>query len=216
MLDSEGLDHLHMKELTFRHKGKRVGPYKDWDDEREKQFQKKAHQIIDNTIETGVSLSVDVAAYQKMVPPKLNQIVGGPYGLCTFMCLRILQRFAKQERWKEPCACFFESGSGYGKEITVLQMQLRKNPTWARGLRGFLPRTWTFTDKKLAPQLETADILAYESNHFWHEMYVVRTERRTKKSLQNLILRNDKHWGNYLNEAKLRMLLEDFSEHGML
>jgi hypothetical protein len=216
MRNSEGLDHVHMKKLTFRHNGKRVKPYHDWSDEREKEFLIKAHNIIDTVVKAGVAMSVDLAAYRKTIPPAINRLLGGPYGFCTFMCLLRVSTLAREGRWKEPCACFFESGSGYGKQITTLQKHLRKRPTWASGLKAFRPRTWTFIDNDAAPQLEAADMLAYEANHFWYNLFMVRDGRPTKKSLQNLAFTNDRHWGNYFDEAKMKIIIQDFAEQGIL
>jgi hypothetical protein len=203
LLESEELPHLHMADLTFRNNGRRIGHYKNWDDNREKAFQERVHTIIHETREIGMAMSVDLTLYRKIVPTELNQLIGGPYGFCVFNCLLKLDDYAKQNNWTEPIVPFFESKSGYGHEITTLQKQIRNETTLVTYFKSFPPRRWRFTDKKNDPQLQTADVLAYESNHFWHSMLFSQGSRPTKKSLLNLLQHGDKDWGTYFGEAKL-------------
>lgn len=212
LLDREELPYVHMADLTFRNHGCRIAPYKGWDDEREKRFLQDVHSIIHDTIEAGVAMSVDIAAYKGVITADINKCFGGPYGFCVFLCLLKIDDYAKQRDWKEPVACFFESKSGYGHEITTLQQKMRKGPSLTAYFKMFRPKTWTFTDKLTHPQLQAADVYAYESNHFMHNL-VFGDQRKTKDSFINLILRDaEDHWGVHYDKAKLREFVQNWRE----
>lgn len=209
-LVNEGLEALHMSELTFRHNGQRVGAYRYWDDVRERSALQRAHDIIHQTPAIGVAMTVDVSAYKKVVPIALNALMGGPAGFCVFQCLKRICDEGGLRMWQDPIACFFESNSGYGNEITTLRCAIRRDPEMAQSFKSLRPKHWTFTDKMDAPPLQAADLLAYESNHFWHNMFF-GDSRTTKKSFNNLILQDaENHWGSIFREAKLREFVKDY------
>jgi len=204
----EGLKDFHMADLTFRHNGHRVGVYKDWDDERERRVLQEAHDLIHQASAIGVAMTVDVSAYREIVTPSLNTQLGGSYGFCAYQCLHQICDEGVRRNWTEPIACFFESKSGYGHQITTLQHSIRHTEVLARDLYTLRPKHWTFTGKITHPQLQAADLLAYESNHFWHNSFF-GDNRATKKSFQNLILQDGlNHWGNFFREEKLRDFVE--------
>ncbi|MDQ6733758.1 MAG: hypothetical protein M3Z35_06525 [Nitrospirota bacterium] len=82
-------------------------------------------------------MSVDMNAYQTTILVDVNELLGGPHGFCVLMCLLKLNAYAKRQRWDGQMACIYESDSGYGKEITALQQNIRKSPLAAHQFRAF-------------------------------------------------------------------------------
>jgi hypothetical protein len=205
LLKPEGVSALRMIDLNNK-----FGEFKGWKPEREKRFIQRAHKIIDRCTIRGIAMTVDIAAYKKLLKPPSSHFFCGPYGFCVFNCL--LQLRHNMRRWlprrfpfRNPMACAFERKTGYGDEINCLMDNIARHYAVETDLA---VTSHSFVDKIERPGLQAADVLVYESSKHWFNEFFEKKNRSTRKSLLNLYRHRD--FGYYYEHEGLVKYLEAF------
>ena len=201
LLASEKIEALHMTDLANKRRAFSDG----WDAEREKSFLQRAHTIIRGTTDAGIGIGIDLKAYADVVPVAVNDwLGGGPHGFAAYVCLSLLAERARKQQYNEQIACFFESKSGYGREIFNVEQSIRKHPPVRDWLHPIRFKGFTFTTGTEAPQLQAADMLAYEGSKEWFNTYFAEPCVSRRKSLDNLLRLEGQDFGHFYDRARLQ------------
>lgn len=191
LLSGENITHFHMTDFESRH-----GEFIGWDDQRRIRVIKRAIEIIHRRTIKGFSCSVNKDDFDDLIP---EFIPGSAYVLCLVDCMTKCDHWAKEGNRQEPIACFLEQGGGYVSEINrIRQVFLETDSSHIHSL--------TLAKKTAHPQLQPADILAYESYKYWINKEIKDNNRPIRKSFQLLLRKID--FGHYLNRNDLIELIK--------
>jgi hypothetical protein len=131
-----------------------VGQFSDWSDAKRIRCMERVTGIILRRTNLRLAVTVDLEAYQQILA---NHPVG-PYGFCIFEWMKAAERFLDLHNISDRIAYFFESGSGFGRQIF-------DTLTWIKKRRALRERyrlgSFTFADKREQLPLQASDVLAW-------------------------------------------------------
>lgn len=110
----------------------------------------------------GFSVSVDPAKYLKLLSDEPDAPT--PYSFCVLGCMTVIRRWIACTGYTGKVAYFFEAGHQHQGEANR-----HMNAIPARGeesMRRFAYVSHAFVDKREAPPLQAADMLAWQYHHF--------------------------------------------------
>lgn len=152
LLKSEGLPYFHMKEYAFS-----VGPFKGWknDEARRKKIYGALWQIILEAELIPLGGFVRLENYKQELTGQEHHIFRDAYFLCYLQCLGFLAQYVEFDSVGN-VATFFDDKKGFKGEAFKIHNVLTHR------FKGKIPRP-EFLDMRDFPQLQVADIVAYES-----------------------------------------------------
>jgi hypothetical protein len=137
-----------------------TGEFADWTNEGVAELAKKLLPIITNAGIGGLVVGMDLRVFEDAIRGRddLRAIFGTPYIACVQWVMQIFLNIAQQAMNSERIAFVHENNDYHGQVYEAFN--------WIKGNtnRGNNLISLTFGSKKDYPPLQTADILAYESN----------------------------------------------------
>jgi hypothetical protein len=153
-----GVDWFHMSAYESR-----LSEYRDWPDAKRIGVLKRLHRIIKDHTMHGVTVSVNCAAYDKIMTPEWKAIYGKTYyGFDVRMIMKYLAEWADEENIPGPIHYVFAELRGQGNELDKIFRYLLKEPNTKKWFR--LTGMWSKGLMRDVVQLQAADIIAYELN----------------------------------------------------
>lgn len=186
ILHGVGIQNFHMKDYESRQK-----EYKDWPNAKRIKVLQQLHSAIKQHKVYGCSITVNCNAYDVQVKPLLmyrKHLGMSYYGFCVQRCIMEMNEWCDKKQYPGPIQYMFaELQKQAGALDRIFVEQLRDQE-----LKGKyrLSGTWTKALAACVPQLQAADIIAYEANK-WAVEYMNKGEPVMRKSLENLRLIND-------------------------
>lgn len=204
-LGSVGLEAFHMNEYENRR-----ADYEDWPEIRRVNFLKRLHRIMKEHIIYGCSYTLDRAAFDELVEPNWKSAFGTKscYGFAVFSCLDDISGWCEHNGYgDEKIHHVFAHMQGQGSDLDTIFNFLLKRPKLKQAVK--LTGMWTKGLARDVPQLQAADILAYEVNKQATNAFGAGA-REIRKSLQNLHLfsRGRFNAGYYGREQLAQMMLD--------
>jgi hypothetical protein len=204
-LRSVALEDFHMKEYEGRR-----GDYEGWPNIRRVNFLKRLHRIIKDHVIFGCSYTLDRSAFDALVDENWKSAFGTKscYGFAVFSCLDELSRWCDRNGYEdEKIHHVFAHMQKQGSDLDAIFNALLKEPALKQSVK--LTGMWSKGLAKDVPQLQAADILAYEINKQAINTFGTGT-REIRKSLQNLHLysRGKFHAGYYGREQLAQMMVD--------
>lgn len=207
-LRSVGLNDFHMKEYESR-----IGDYEEWPNIRRVNFLKRLHRIMKEHVIFGCSYTLDSTAFDELVEPNWKKAFGTKscYGFAVYSCIDELSGWCESNVYKDKSIHHvFAHMQGQGSDLDAIFNTLLQRPKLKELAK--LSGMWTKDFAKDVPQLQAADIIAYEINKQAVNVFGAG-ERAIRKSLDNLHLasRGRFHAGYYGREQLAQMMI-DFRE----
>src|SRR5438132_12009906 len=137
-------------------------------------------------------MSIDVAAFNRLVPDDLKRQIGGCYGLNVRALLAQAKRFAKDIQADEPIECVFDWRHGSGAIEQDVLRAIEENADDARHLSARWER------QSHQPPLQAADIVVY---NMWKELTRILgfTDRPQRAKILARLREKYRNWG-YMDE----------------
>lgn len=205
-LRSVGLEDFHMNEYENRR-----GDYEGWPHIRRVNFLKRLHRIMKEHIAFGCAYTIDRTAFDELVEPGWKSAFGTKscYGFTVFSCLDELSMWCDRNGYQgESIHHIFAHMVGQGSDLDAIFNFMLKKPKLKEVLK--LSGTWTKGLAKDVPQLQAADILAYEINKRAVDTFGADV-REVRKSLQNLHLSSrGKFHAGYYGREQIAQMMADF------
>ena len=196
-----GIESFHMNKYENR-----IGEYADWPEIKRVGVIKRLQRIIKEHTIYSCSFSMDKVAFDEEISPELRRAVyaRSPYGFNAFSCMSELSAWCEEHGFKEPINYVFAHLQKQGGDLDSFFNQALRDAKIKAALR--LTGTWTKGLAKDVPQLQAADILAYEINKRIVDV-VAGGDRAIRKSLQNmrLVSGNRFHGGFFSREQMIQM-----------
>ncbi len=153
-LAAEDLKDFHMTDYVARQ-----GAYLDWDEDRRRRVLGRLIEIVGRHALLAVASAVTLPAYNRLLPAHAKKAVGNPYTISLSRCTGEVRAWADHYGFTDKMQVFVESGRDGKHEFFGPLSADRRNKPWQRkmGILGF-----SIVDKHEFPQLQPADILAWE------------------------------------------------------
>lgn len=206
-LRSAGIEDFHMKEYESR-----LGEYAEWPDLKRVGVLKRLHRIIKDHTIYGCSFSIDRTAFDELITPDWKRAFATKsyYGFTVFACLNELSERCDQKGYDERIHHVFAHMKGQGSDLDAIFNYLLKRPRLRDALR--LSGTWTKGFARDIPQLQAADIVAYEINKHISNIFGGGT-REIRKSLFNLHLDTRGVFkASYFGREEIAGMMSDFRQ----
>jgi len=208
LLKDEQLPAMHWTDLESR-----KAAFEGWTKERKLAVQKRAIAIICETVERGFATGVVLADYLALIGGLPETIRENALAFAVVDNLKMATKWATLNCPDEPMNYVFESGGGYGGELSGPMSMLSKKERWEQ-LRMTSPKSLSFCAKKTRRPLQAADVLAYEAYKHVLNQKAGGVRRGIRLSLEALLV--TEHDNHYYNGKNLRWLMEGLREEGLL
>jgi hypothetical protein len=198
VLTGSHLDYFRMSEFENRR-----GQFSGWTENAKRDLLNKLLPIIDDHTILSMGCIVLKQSVDSLVSDVVKRICGDAYGLAALGCWRHLGHILQgADAWVD---CSMEAGAKGSGALKSIFEEDSKIPEWRSNHR---IQSLYFRDKRMFPQLQAADILAYElykqsARQFGSETRAVRYPLQALGSM--------KHLWVYLNEACLREYNDDLT-----
>ena len=195
VLAREGLEYFHMTDFENRQ-----GPYRDWDDSRRERVITELLDIIGKSVMHGVGAAVVLRDFEALSPDD-RAFLRNPNFLCTMCCAQYLRKWISRQPTPAGIAYVCESGEqGEGDVGDGLRENMRVPASRVLSV--------TFAGKEKYPQLQSADILAYETAKQALRSAGLSSRRNVRKSMRRL-LKSVHHDGGYFDADGLRRYIPE-------
>jgi hypothetical protein len=202
---SEG---FHMNEYENRR-----GEYSDWSNLKRVGYLKTLHRIMKDHVLFGCSFSADREAFDEVITPDVRRafVAKTCYGFGVFSCLDELSGWCSNNGYEdETIHCVFAHMKGQGGDLDAIFNYALKRPEVKKALK--LNGMWTKGMASDVPQLQAADIVAYEVNK-----RIVNAfgggEQFIRKSLENLHLGyGNRFYAGYYSRGQMRQMVSDWRQ----
>jgi hypothetical protein len=158
-LEAEGVEYFRRSQMEYPFHGafEELG----WTKKYQVPVVRRLQTIIKGHTIKGAAKSVRIKAFAQMMPSKIKEVYGGPFGWCVLLNLVDIGLWARQlDHW---VSYVFETGDeGQGQIMTAIDKLYRDEKS--RELLRIA--SWSFAPKKgpnAVIQLQAADFIAYES-----------------------------------------------------
>lgn len=202
LLEPDGPGYFHMTDFESSQ-----GPYKQWSSQKRIFVLTKLIQAIAGRVELAVSSSLVVKDYKQA--QTANQPLSNmtPFAFCMRKNFLLIEQWADRHAIQEFIAYVFESGDGYGREMDAFQRGIKMDSDLRKRFRF---DSFTSASKKSFNPLQTADLLAYESQkEMLNCHYLQREIRPVRKSAIRLFEELEKKdvecIGEYANEKSFKL-----------
>lgn len=184
ILDQEGLTHFHMVDFQACKQ-----PYGAWPKQKRIKFLQALHKTIHKRTVRSFTTSVNLSDYELLTEQE-KYFFGSPHVQATIHCMKLIAKWADNEKIKEPMPYVFESGSAHDKELRRLF-----DDTMDEGEKAaYRCASISFADKKDIEMLQAADVLAYEITKEYSRQLTPNNTRPVRESIKNLSLPRLDDW----------------------
>lgn len=181
ILDDAGIKWFHMAKFESR-----IGEYAEWSELKRINVLKRLHRAINDYTVYGMTSSVNCADYDELVTGNLRNRVGKTYyGFNVRMILKHLGEWADEINCNDSIHYVFAVLKGQGSELDTLYRDALRHPEATARLH--LNGMWSKGIMQRVPQLQSADIVAYELNKRAVN-HISNDPKFVRKSLNNLNL----------------------------
>jgi hypothetical protein len=197
---------FHMKD--FAHK---KGIYKDWPEKKRVKFIRTLQHIIKTNTLKDFAVSVVVADYDKLIPPKTNirYGFGEPHVFAIIGCMKNIGTWQKEMHMNDPMLYTFEKGIAHDSMVARVFAEMDEPQREYYRVGGI-----AFFGKKVLP-LQSADMLAYENMLDMRRQSDPTNTRGRRESLKNLYRPNISDWSFY-NEERITIVLDTAEKMGLV
>lgn len=204
---------MHRTDLESFH-----GEFVGWTPEQRTEFVSKAQQIIKRRTYVAIGNAVIKADFERMFPDRLKRFYGGAYGYCAILCLARAKRWFDKVKQQDPIDWVFEAGTDGSGQIAHLFNAVYAN---VQSRTDFRLCRWSFAGKD-EPQLQAADLIAYEVFKHATNRALAWPRRKVRLSLQHLVRPQDEDYlefwleedlDTYLKAPEAQSLLKDLADH---
>lgn len=190
VLQPNGLEFFHMTDYENRQK-----VYAEWSPAKRRDVIKRLLGIMKRDLLMGFEAVVLTSEYESLDADD-KAILGSPYVLCAEWCTHLVSEYLTKGNSPDRVAYFFEGGA-YGASELLLRNRSPKWREWHRVL------ALSFLDKK-QPQIQAADILAYEACK--QALRTVGIEKREPRKPAIVLVKGIAHDGDILHRDFLKSL----------
>lgn len=189
-LQDYGLDWFHMTDFENRR-----GRFESWPENKRIPRLNRLLTIANRAAGASVGMSVDVEAFNSLVPDDLKARIGGCYGLNVRAALAQIKRFAKDLGWDEPIEVVFDWRQGSGVIEQDVHRAIRENDDDGK----YISVNWERQNHR--PPLQAADIVVY---NMWKELTRIMgfSDRPQRTKILNRISEKHRNWG-YMDEEEI-------------
>jgi hypothetical protein len=207
-LKAYGLDDVpfHMKDLAHK-----KGVYKDWPEKKRVKFLRTLQHVIKTNTIKDFAVSVAVADYDKLLPPKSNIRFGfgEPHVFAIIGCMKNIATWQKKTHRNDPMLYVFEKGTTHDSMVARVFKELDDQHREFYRVGGI-----AFFSKEQMP-LQSADMLAYENMLDMRRQSDPTNTRARRESLKNLYRPDISDWSFY-NEEHITIVLETAEKMGLV
>ncbi|MFZ0523185.1 MAG: DUF3800 domain-containing protein [Candidatus Acidiferrales bacterium] len=188
-------------------------------DEFDSLTQAQSNDIFDAMIEVlkstpmyGMLTEIETAVYQaevKRLGPKVRRMVGSAYSICAIRCAENVAEWLSKNSIEGEVHYVFEAGSQYAGEAAHFFKQIGRIPELKSRFRF---GGCSFVTKREAPQLQAADLLAWE----WQRERTTLTEpekqhRERRVTLKRLATHGHPHQLEFLSNVGALAIVSSFN-----
>ncbi|MGO9338231.1 MAG: DUF3800 domain-containing protein [Terracidiphilus sp.] len=119
-------------------------------------------EVLDSTLIYGILTEIETAVYEaaiKRLGPQVRRMVGSAYSICAIRCAENVSEWLAKRGIAGDVHYFFEAGCQYAGEVAHFFKQIESTPELKSRFRF---GGCSFVTKQDAPQLQAADLLAWE------------------------------------------------------
>ncbi len=132
----------------------------------------------------------------------------GPYAFCVIQCLQHVALWADRLSHHEDVAYVFEGGTAYEDQVIQAMKYIERHPDLVRKFR---LGSWAFGSKQKFPQLQAADLQAWEVQRYLHGTHFAAQKKPPRESFKAL-MGICPHFGALYDRAKLKAYAADFPQ----
>ena len=185
-----GIDYFHMTDFENRRK-----QFKGWPEGKRIPRLNRLMTIINRHTLASAGISVDLAAYERILTQEMKERIRGPYGLALKSCLASLKRLSKNSNMTEPMSITFDFGADQAGAIereTVRVITESEDES-----RYFSVR---FERERHTAPMQAADIAVYDMRK--EVARILGHHERQKRALMGRLNERYLYWG-YMDEDEL-------------
>jgi Protein of unknown function (DUF3800) len=134
-------------------------------------------EVLRSTMMYGMLTQIETAVYKRL-DPEVRKMVGSAYSICAIRCAENVAEWLTKNGIAGNLQYFFEAGCQYAGEATHFCKQIESTPELKSRFRlcGY-----SFVPKRAAPQLQAADLLAWEWQREWATLTVSENRHRERR-----------------------------------
>ncbi|MGI9067069.1 MAG: DUF3800 domain-containing protein [Pyrinomonadaceae bacterium] len=189
---------FHMKEFDNPHSK----IYGDWPVKKKIWFLKELHKVIKKAYLRSFSSGVVVADYNNLSDAE-KFAIGSPHVCAAINCVKQVGIWADKENREQPILYVFERGTVNDNVL----MSVFDNTMSQSAKEYYRMEKAALGDKRDMPQLQAADILAFETRKEVERELDNPNQRKARESIKNLTIPDLDEWF-YVNEVELRKIFD--------
>ena len=147
--------------------------------------------------------------YDRIIPDQYRERLGrNHYTFALMQCMSMIQDYRERNKLTEPFDYVFESGTkGNGEIMNIFERISRDGPV--QDAFGLFPDGYSFQSKLRVPQLQTADILAWESyRHMLNSVVPTGGPARAKRRSFQELVRDNHVKASFFHSKNLLLLMD--------
>ena len=191
--------YFHMSDFSNPHDS----VYGLWSEEKKKSLLQKLHRIMREHTFRRFATGILINDYDQLTDEE-KFAVGHPHVSATINCLKRIREWANRENYGGRMPYVFERGSVHDPKIRKLFEVFLDDEMKAE----YRVLDLTFKDKRDAPPLQSADIIATETRWEVCRQFDKRTARKQRQSLKNLYVPTVDEW-YFIDKTHLRAILDN-------
>ncbi len=168
-------------------------------------------EVLKSTLMYGMLAEIETAVYEaeiKRLGPKVRRMVGSSYSICAIRCAQNVAEWLTENGIEGDVHYLFESGCQYAGEAAHFFKQIGRTPELKSRFRF---GGCSFVTKQEAPQLQAADLLAWE----WQRERATLTEpekhhRERRLTLRRLAANGHPHQLEHISNVGVFAIVNSF------
>ncbi len=168
-------------------------------------------ETLRSTMMYGMLTEIETAVYDaeiKRLGPQVRKMVGSAYSISAIRCAENVVEWLTKNGIAGDVHYFFEAGCQYAGEATHFCKQIESTPELKSRFR---LGGYSFVPKRDAPQLQAADLLAWEWQREWATLTVSENQHRERRStLKRLADKEHPHQLEHLSNVGALAIVNSF------
>jgi len=148
-------------------------------------------EVLKSTLMYGILTEIETAVYEaevKRLGPKVRRMVGSAYSICAIRCAENIAEWLTKRGGAGDVHYFFEAGNQYAGEAAYFFKQIESAPELKSRFR---LGGYSFVPKQDAPQLQGADLLAWEWQREWATLMLPENRQRERRPMLKRLADNE-------------------------
>jgi len=168
-------------------------------------------EALKSTMTYGMLTEIEAAVYDaeiKRLGPRVRKMVGSAYSICAIRCAENVAEWLTKRGIAGDVHYFFEAGNQYAGEAAYFFKQIESVPELKSRFR---LGGYSFVQKQDAPQLQGADLLAWEWQREWATLTVPENRQRERRpTLKQLADNEHPHQFEHISNVGVVAIVNSF------